>query len=109
MLHTFNTFWWVTTCELVTRSNHELPLDVHTWSIPHTLLHTIFTLFPPKYRVSKCWITNKFDTKQSQHIVEKIQPYINYQTYKENKIKTYIQKNIKYNAKQKRKEKINKN
>ena len=32
----------------------------HSWSNLHTFSHTSLTLFPPKYRVSKCWITRKF-------------------------------------------------
>ena len=33
------------------------------WVFLHTLSHTTLTWFPPKYRVSKCWITNKFGTE----------------------------------------------
>ena len=32
----------------------------HSWSNLHILSYTTLTLFPPKYRVSKCWITSKF-------------------------------------------------
>ena len=34
-------------------------LSAQSWAILHTLLHTTLTWFPPKYRVSKCWITSK--------------------------------------------------
>ena len=45
------------------QASRELPLDAHTWSILHTLSHTTLTLFPPKYKVSKYWITSKFGTE----------------------------------------------
>ena len=35
----------------------------HFWAFLHTLSHTTLTWFPPKYRVSKCWITRKFGTE----------------------------------------------
>ena len=38
-------------------------LNAHTWSIFHTLSHITLILFPLKYRVSNCWITNKFVTE----------------------------------------------
>ena len=31
-----------------------------SWAFLHTLSHTTLIWFPPKYRVSKCWITSKF-------------------------------------------------
>ena len=35
-------------------------LRAHSWAFLHTLEHTTLTWFPPKYRISKCWITTKF-------------------------------------------------
>ena len=52
------------------RVNQESILVAHYWSNLHTLSHTALTLFPSKYRISKCRITSKFDTEYNQHIVE---------------------------------------
>ena len=38
-------------------------LSAHSWTFLHTLSHTTLTWFPPKYKVSKCWIKSKFDMK----------------------------------------------
>ena len=38
-------------------------LSAHSWAFLYTLSHTTLTWFPPKYRVSKCWITSKFGTE----------------------------------------------
>ena len=34
--------------------------NAYSWSFLHTLSHTTLTWFPPKYRVSKCWITRNW-------------------------------------------------
>ena len=53
-------FWQVNSRKSLRRSSHENPLEcTHTW-IVHILLHTTFTWFPHKYRVSNYWNTRKF-------------------------------------------------
>ena len=54
----------------VARSSREALLECtllsfssHYWVFLHTFSHTTLTWFPPKYRVSKCWIISKFDTE----------------------------------------------
>ena len=56
-------FWRVISIESLTSSSRENALEcAHTW-ILHTLSHTTLTWFPPKYKVSNCWITSKFGMK----------------------------------------------
>ena len=38
-------------------------LNAHTLEFFTFFSHTTFTLFPPKFRVSNCWITSKFGTE----------------------------------------------
>ena len=47
-------FWRVTTHESVASSVASHLLVAHSWSNLHTLSYTTLTLFPPKYKVSKC-------------------------------------------------------
>ena len=55
-------FWQVNSCESLARTSCEKLFEcTHTW-ILHTLSHTTLIWFPPKYRVSNCWITSKFGT-----------------------------------------------
>ena len=56
-------FWQVISHEPLASSSHENALEcTYTWNL-YTFSHTILTWFPPKYRVSNCWITSKFDTE----------------------------------------------
>ena len=45
------------TCQL--RASREALLSAHLWAFFHTLSHTTLAWIPPKYKVSKCWITSK--------------------------------------------------
>ena len=42
----------------------------HFWAFLHTLSHTTLTWFPPKYRVSKCWITSKLAWNKANKMVD---------------------------------------
>ena len=42
----------------------------HSWAFLHTLSHTTFSWFPPKYKVSKCWITSKLARNKSKEMVD---------------------------------------
>ena len=45
MLHMCDTFWRVTSCELVARSNHELPLDyIHLINFSHSLTYNFYII-----------------------------------------------------------------
>ena len=44
---------------LAARSSRKALLSAHSWAFLHILSYTTLTWFPPIYRVSKCWITNK--------------------------------------------------
>ena len=44
--------------------------SAHSWTFFHTLSHTTFTWFPPKYRVSKCWITSKLAQNKANKMVD---------------------------------------
>ena len=46
-----------------------------SWAFLHTLSHTTLTWIPPKYRVSKCWITSKLARNKANTMVDKFQPY----------------------------------
>ena len=35
----------------------------HSWAFQHFISLTTLTTIPPKYRVTKCWITSKFGTE----------------------------------------------
>ena len=52
-------FWWVASCESLSRSSRENPLNVHTLEFFTLFSHTTLTLFPPKYRVSNYWNTRE--------------------------------------------------
>ena len=55
--------WWVISRESLVSFSHERTLNrTYTWVL-HTLLHTFLKWFPPKYRVSNCWITSKIGTE----------------------------------------------
>ena len=70
MIHTCATFG-----DLLVTSQSQDPvtrlfLSAHSWAFLHTHSHTTLTWFPPKYKVSKCLITSKSDTEQSQLMIE---------------------------------------
>ena len=52
------------------RSNHEALLSAHSWAFLHTLSHTTLTWIPPKYKVSKCWITSKLVQNKANKMVD---------------------------------------
>ena len=52
------------------RSSHKTLLSAHSWAFLHTLSHTTLTWIPPKYRVSKCWITNKLARNKANKMVD---------------------------------------
>ena len=41
-----------------------------SWAFLHTLSHTTLTWFPPKYKVSKCWITSKLAQNKAKKMVD---------------------------------------
>ena len=47
-----------------------LPWIAHFLRFLHTLSHTTLTWFPPKYRVSKCWITSKLAWNKANKMVD---------------------------------------
>ena len=44
--------------------------SAQSWAFLHTFSHTILTWFPPKYRVSKCWITSKLARNKANKMVD---------------------------------------
>ena len=56
-------FWRAISHKPLVRSSRENALECTHTLILHTLSHTTFTWFLPKYRVSNCWITSKFGTE----------------------------------------------
>ena len=44
--------------------------NAQSWAFLHTLSHTTLTWFPPKYRVSKCWITSKLAWNKANKMVD---------------------------------------
>ena len=52
------------------RSSHKTLLSAHSWAFLHTLSHTTLTWIPPKYRVSKCWITSKLARNKDNKMVD---------------------------------------
>ena len=60
MLGTCASIWWLA----VTSHPQDLAVSscffAHTWAILHTLSHTTFTWFPPKYTVTNCYNISKF-------------------------------------------------
>ena len=51
--------WRLASREPIARSSHEALLSAHSWAFLHTLSHTTLIWIPPKYKVSKYWITSK--------------------------------------------------
>ena len=44
--------------------------NAQSWAFLHNLSHTTFTWFPPKYRVSKCWIISKLARNKANKMVD---------------------------------------
>ena len=44
--------------------------SAQSWAFLHTLSHTTLTWFPPKYKVSKCWITSKLVQNKANKMVD---------------------------------------
>ena len=44
--------------------------SAQSWAFLHILLHTTFTWFSLKYRVSKCWITSKLARNKANKMVD---------------------------------------
>ena len=44
--------------------------SAQSWAFLYTLSHTTITWFPPKYRVSKCWITSKLAWNRANKMID---------------------------------------
>ena len=55
---------------LATRSSRESLQNPHFWIFLHTLSHTTLTWFPPKYKISKYWITSKLARNKANRMVD---------------------------------------
>ena len=52
------------------RSSREALLSVHFWAFLRTFSHITLTWFPPKYKVSKCWISSKLTQNKANKMVD---------------------------------------
>ena len=56
-------FWRLTVANHPRDQAATLCFLAHSWAFNHSISLTTLTTIPPKYRVTKCWNTNKFGTE----------------------------------------------